>query len=194
MVARLTRTQHATKVASTAERNTTTTTASVHSPRPSGSNARHGRPTQELTSNNQEPIAKRQARGREEHRIRIDADGLSSVNTKSLDSAGGVHVGTEDQAARLKRLEDYREDSDQSQESAIQKYQDQVIVSRRYRRSPSPSSMTTTVPRSARNRICDLFAVGGFVLVCWFPCSRICGHPVVCVCVCACLSSAAFRG
>ena len=62
-------------------------------------------------------------------------------------------------------------------------YQDQVRVSRRYRRRPSPSSMTTTVPRSARNPICDLFAVGEFVLVCWFPCSRICGHPVVCVCL-----------
>ena len=29
-------------------------------------------------------------------RIRIDVDGASSVNTKSLDSAGGVHVGKDD--------------------------------------------------------------------------------------------------
>ena len=35
---------------------------------------------------------------------------------KSLDSAGGVHVGEEDQAARLRRLKDAREDRGRSQE------------------------------------------------------------------------------
>ena len=126
-VARLTRTQHATAVASTtrymntvAERNTTTTTA----PRPPSTH--HIRLVQtQLTGDQprnwrattQEPITdragtcvgtRRQAWRREEHRIRIDADGVSSVNTKSLNTAFGVHVGkddpdvgTEDQAARL---------------------------------------------------------------------------------------------
>ena len=140
-MARLTRTQHATEVASTtrcinmvAERNTTTTTA----PRPPSTH--HVRQVQTQVTGDQpknwwattqEPIAdragtcvgiRRQARCREEHRIRINADGVSSAK-KSLDSARGAHVGkddldvgTEDQAARLGRFEDAREDSGRSQE------------------------------------------------------------------------------
>ena len=66
---------------------------------------------------------RRQARRRAEHRSQINADGVSSKNTKSLGSAGGARVGkddldvgTEHQAARLGRLEDAREDSGPSQE------------------------------------------------------------------------------
>ena len=114
-MARLTRAQHATKVATTtrcinmvAERNTTTTTT----PRPPSTH--HVRQVQTQVAGNQpenwrattqEPITdragtcvgiRRQARCREEHRIRTNVDGVSSVNTKSLDSAGGAHVGKDD--------------------------------------------------------------------------------------------------
>ena len=75
---------------------------------------------------------RRQARRREEHQIRIDVDGVSSVNTKSLDSAA-VHVGkddldvgTEDQAARLRRVEDAREDSVADHKKCDSEYQDQL--------------------------------------------------------------------
>ena len=55
-------------------------------------------------------------------------------------------------------------------------------------RSSRKSPLRSHGKIDARNPTCDLFAVGEFVLVCWFLCSCVCGHPVVCVL----LSSAAF--
>ena len=72
-----------------AERNTTTTTA----PRPPSTH--HVRHVQTHVTGD-DPRTENQAMRREGHQIRIDVDGVSSVNTKSLDSAGGVHVGKDD--------------------------------------------------------------------------------------------------
>ena len=146
-VARLTRTRHATKVASTArcinmvtERHTTTTTA----PRPPSTH--HVRQVQTLVTDDQpknwrattqEPIARRQARRREEHRIRIDVDGVSSVNTKSLactsarlTSMSAQRTGRQDSGdskTLAKTVADHKKcDSE---------YQDQLVQNRR---SPSP--------------------------------------------------------